>query len=496
MHHQMPPTAPIPPLVSPFKLAPFVDPLPIMPNAHAAAEGHLRIAVAECEVKIHRDIPPTRMWGCGGTVPGVTVEARTGQRLTIEWQNELPTKHFLPVDHTLMGAERANPEVRTVIHVHGAKAPPESDGWPMDWTIPGQSKTYVYPNQQDAAMLWYHDHAMGINRLNIMAGIAGFYIIRDDQEDSLNLPKNEFEIPMVLMDRMIASTGQLYYPVSQRPEAPWVPEFFGDHILVNGKIFPYAEVRACKYRIRVLNASNARTFVLSLANSGHFHQIGTGQGLLRAPVLLSSLSLGPGERADLIMDFSAKAGETIVLQNNAFPILQFRVGPRLAHSGALPSVLRSVERTPESAAVRTRTLSLRESDNLLAEPMIHLLDGKRWHDPISENPVLDSTEIWSFINSTQDMHPIHLHLVRFQILDRRPFDPRIYADNNVIQYTSAPVPRLPNEDGWKDTVQVTPGSVTRIIAEFKGYPGKYVWHCHILEHEDNEMMRPYEVVRG
>jgi spore coat protein A len=150
---------------------------------------------------------------------------------------------------------------------------------------------------------------------------------------------------------------------------------------------------------------------------------------------------------------------------------------------------------PESSAMRTRQLTLEEFDSVLAEPIIHTLDGKRWHDPISEKPRLNSTEIWEFLNLTEDTHPIHLHLVRFQILDRRVLNVDEYLfNNNKVVYLSEPAPPEESERGWKDTVRATPGASTRIIVNFNGYPGRYVWHCHILEHEDNEMMRPYQVL--
>ena len=167
----------------------------------------------------------------------------------------------------------------------------------------------------------------------------------------------------------------------------------------------------------------------------------------------------------------------------------------MADPSDLPRTLRPVTKLEESQAVQTRRLSLDEVDNLRGEPMIHLLNGKRWHDPVSEKPVLGSTEIWEFLNLTDDAHPIHLHLVRFQILDRRAIEVSDYIyENRKVSYRSDRVPPDPGEAGWKDTVRATPQASTRIIVPFQGYPGRYVWHCHILEHEDNEMMRPYEVV--
>jgi spore coat protein A len=503
MQHNLPPVPPAPPLIDPDKLAAFVDALPLPEVAtpsgtRPGTKGSVpfyRIPIQEFSAKIHRDVAATRFWGYGNSVPGPTIEARSGAEIAVEWPNLLPAKHILPIDHHLMGAEKSLPDARTVVHLHGAKVPPDSDGWPMDWYAPGKSATYHYPNRQDAALLWYHDHAMGINRLNICAGMAGLYVIRDAFEDGLNLPQGEFEIPLVLMDRMFRTDGQLYYPVGQLAGYPWVPEYMGNATLVNGKLLPYLEVQPRKYRFRVLNGSNARFYLLSLDHGAAFQQIGSDQGLLGAPVAVSRLTLAPAERADLVIDFAEHRGEQILLKNLTSTLMQFRVAKTsVADPSSLPKTLRPVDRMAEASAVRTRHLTLEEVDNLVDEPMIHLLDGKRWHEPISEKPELDSTEIWEFVNQTDDTHPIHLHLVRFQILDRRLIDVSASIYDKKLIYKSDPVPPEPNEMGWKDTVRVTPGASTRIIVKFEGYTGRYVWHCHILEHEDNEMMRPYEVV--
>ena len=487
-----------PPLVDPGKLEPFVDRLPIPEVAkpvQAAGKRLYRMAASEFYRKVHRDLEPTRFWGYGGSVPGPTIEVRSGEEISVEWRNQLPAKHFLPIDRNLMGADMNAPDSRMVVHVHGAKVPPGSDGWPEDWYVPGKFFTYRYPNQQDAALLWYHDHAMGINRLNICAGMAGLYIVRDRVEDALNLPQGEFEIPLVLMDRLIRKDGQIYYPVSQRAEAPWVPEYFGNAVLINGTLLPYLEVQPRKYRFRVLNASNGRFYFLSFSNSQALQQIGSDQGLLPELVKIARLDIVPGERADVVVDFADHAGERILLNDLSSSLMQIRVASeRVEDKSSLPATLRPVPKTAESTAILTRRLTLEELDNVLAEPMTHLLDGKRWNAPISEKPVLGTTEIWEFLNVTDDSHPIHLHLVRFQILDRRPIDVTALVWDKKLIYTGDPVKPEANESGWKDTVRVTPGSSTRIIVTFVGYTGKYVWHCHILEHEDNEMMRPYEVV--
>ncbi len=503
MAHHLPPMPPAPPLIDPERLAAFVDPLPIpgiakplgMRSSGGRQVPFYRIPIHEFSAKVHRDVPATRFWGYGNSVPGPTIEARSGSEILIEWPNQLPPKHFLPIDHNLMGAEKGVPESRTVVHVHGARVPPESDGWPEAWYLPGKSATYRYPNRQDAALLWYHDHAMGINRLNICAGMAGLYVIRDSFDDSLNLPKGEFEIPLVIMDRMFRTDGQIHYPVGQLADSPWVPEYVGNASLINGKLLPYLDVQPRKYRFRVLNASNTRFYFLSFENAMPFQQIGTDQGLLPAPVDVKLLAIAPGERADVVVDFAEHRGERILLKNITPTLMQFRVASdAVTDTSALPQTIRAIPKIADGDAIRTRQLTLEEVDNLVDEPMVHLLDGKRWHEPISEKPELGTTEIWEFLNLTDDTHPIHLHLVRFRILDRRSIDVSAKVYGNKVVYTGDPVPPEPNEAGWKDTVRVTPGGSTRILVKFEGYTGRYVWHCHILEHEDNEMMRPYEIV--
>jgi len=245
-----------------------------------------------------------------------------------------------------------------------------------------------------------------------------------------------------------------------------------------------------------LNASNGRFLHLSLSNGQPLHQIGTDQGLLPAPVPLDRSILAPGERSDLIVDFTGHAGEQIVLENDSFLVMQFRVArtTKSPDKSSLPAALRPVPKMLESAAVKTRPLALIERATMKGESMSMLLNDTPWHMPVTENPVLDSIEIWSFINTTDDSHPIHLHMVRFQILDRRRFEPFFYQANGEVRYTGPVTPPSPEEAGWKDTVRADPKMVTRIIVRFEGYLGRYVWHCHVLEHEDNEMMRPYDVI--
>ena len=496
--------------IDPSSLAKFVDPLPIplvarpqsyrhSPDGSDARIPYYKVEMRPFTAKVHRDLKPTLMWGYGASSPGQTFEARSGQAMFVEWVNRLPETHLLPVDHSVHGAERDKPEVRTVVHLHGAKVSPKSDGYPEDWYTRGKSAIYYYPNQQEAAMLWYHDHALGITRLNVYAGLFGAYIIREELEDEFNLPKGPYEIPLIICDRLFSDTGRLYYPVSPVSGSPWVPDVFGNAILVNGKLFPFLSVEPRKYRFRVANVSNGRTLQLWLPNYRPFHQIGTDRGLLSAPVLMNSLILGPAERADLIIDFSGEKGRQFPLICDSTDILQFRVSAAEAQdSGSLPTTLRPIAPLSEQSAVRTRFLTLNDYFDRNGVRCRMLLNHSHWDMPVTENPTLNTTEIWHLINLTTDLHPIHLHLVRFQILDRRrldhPFNRETFEPTKVLEYCGPANPPAANETGWKDTVRVLPGSVARIIVHFEGFVGRYVWHCHILEHEDNEMMRPFDVL--
>ena len=472
----------------------FVDALPIPEIARPDASGVYRIAMRRIETQVHRDLKPTSCWSYGSTVPGPTFEVRSGKPISVQWKNELPEKHFLPIDHTLCGAGKDVPEVRTVVHVHGARVPPQSDGYPEHWFTPGKSKTIRYPNAQDAATLWYHDHAMGIERLNQYAGLFGAYLIRDAHEDSLELPGGAYEIPLFIFDRVFDVDGQLQYPTSQMPDGPWISEMYGDAILVNGKLAPQLEVEPRAYRFRVFNSSNARFLVLDVADGPAFQHVGSDQGFLAAPVEAKTLYLAPAERADVVVDFSGHAGKELVLMNQAFQLMRFKVKQGAAAKWLPPAKLREVRRTPKSDVVKTRSLTLGEYEDPDTHAMIMLLDKKRWAAPVTEKPLLGTTEIWELVNLTDDTHPIHLHLVRFQILERQKFDPDQLRFEGTMRHVGDPVPPTSAEMGWKDTVQAYPASITRIIVKFEGYAGRYVWHCHVLEHAANEMMRPFEVL--
>jgi spore coat protein A len=497
-------------MLHPERLARFVDPLPIPVIARSSESRpdpehagrvlpYHRIAMREAWANVHRDLPPTRFWGYDGKMPGPTIEVHSGKPLLIEWANELPKQHLLPIDYTLHGAGHDVPDVRAVVHVHGARVPPDADGYPESWYVGGKSATYRYPNRQDAATLWYHDHAMGIERLNVYAGLFGAFLVRDEAEESLHLPRGEFEIPLLISDRQFAADGQLYYPTSGVPESPWVSEVYGDVVLMNGKITPYLDVEPRPYRFRVVNASNARFYYLALSDNSPLQQIGSDQGLLPHPVSQPSVMIAPAERADVVIDFSKLAGKTVLLKSMAMELMQFRVAPRMKAATTLPArplpaALRPVKRIARSAAVRTRTLTLNTYTDPKTHMMMMLLNATYWHQPVTEKPVLGSTEIWEFVNTTEDTHPIHLHLVRFQVLNRQRFDVDGYLENGKLRFAGPEIPPNGNEYGWKDTVQADSGLITRIIVPFEGYAGRYVWHCHVLEHAANEMMRPYEVV--
>jgi spore coat protein A len=534
------PVASLPPRHKPL-MPSYVDPLPIPPVIRPSHNGlPLQVRMREFRQKVHRDLRPTKLWGYNGMWPGPTFEVRKGQPLSVEWINQLPTKHFLPIDTTIHGSEEGVPQVRTAVHVHGAQVLPESDGYPDAWvTSDGKAgaghaaNPCNYPNDQESRMLWYHDHAIGTTRLNVHAGLAGLYIIRDDEEQALNLPQGEFEIPLLIQDRSFTVDGSLVYPIVEHgPKPAWMQEFFGDSICVNGKATPYLEVEPRKYRFRIVNGSNARFYHLALRSADSrgkrtrktidappFHQIGSDGGLLPHPVQLHYLIVGPGERFDLIVDFSEHQGSSLALVNDApapytrggevvpSDVMLFKVIKPLSgkDTSSLPDALVSFEPLNPSHALRERVLSLTEMDRPSdGYTMMGLLGGKHWDDPVTEDPKAGSMEIWSFANATGDVHPVHTHLIRFQVLNRQPFDVKTYQQSGKLVLTGIPMPPETNErPAWKDTIKTYPGYITRVIQRFDlpagtptipGQEFRYVWHCHILEHEDNEMMRPYNVI--
>jgi spore coat protein A len=530
--HPAPPPVTLASYVTPLAIPPVVRPRP----GAAPVQIHMR----PFRHQAHRDLPPTPMWGYNGMWPGPTFEVRKGQPISVKWTNQLPTKHFLPLDYTIHGEEQDVPEVRSVTHVHGARVMPDSDGYPDAWvTSDGRTGSVRaadpchYPNDQNATTLWYHDHAIGITRLNIYAGLAGFYLIRDAEEDNLNLPSGAYEIPLMIQDRSFSADGSLLYPPAPNGTHPvWMQEFFGNAICVNGKATPFLEVEPRKYRFRIVNGSNSRFYHVTLVpadasgkptgkpvDAPPFIQIGSDGGLLPAPLRMHYLIFSPGERFDIVIDFSEHKGASLAMTNDApapyarggeivpSEVMLFKVTKPLSgtDTSSVPETLVPFSPLNAAQAVRERTLALVEMDRPSdGYTMIGLLDKKHWDDPISEDPKAGSTEIWSFANTTGDVHPMHIHLVQFQVLNRQTFDVKTYATTGKLVFTGIPMPPESNErPAWKDTIKTYSGYVTRVIARFDlpagvvpkpGEEFRYVWHCHVLEHEDNEMMRPYKIV--
>jgi spore coat protein A len=479
----------------------------------------LNVTLQQTSVKLHRDLPEFPAFTYNRSFPGPMIEVESGQGLRVHWLNQLPSQHVLA--KPTGGMEENLPEVKAVTHLHGAVVTQSSttdvlhnnDGWPDAFTTKGQEQIAEYPNEQSARMLWYHDHAMGDTGRNVAAGLAGVYLIHDPVERSLNLPSGEFEIPIVFQTQGLQLNGTRFYTkdLSQ--------EFYGNSVTVNGKLWPYANVEPRKYRLRFLNASNARSYSLRLADLASnapgpaFYQIGTDGGFLGTTAILNEpsdahalkLFLAPAERADVIIDFSNYKGQTLVLQNDSVDpgdgeiplpeLMVFKVQGSLSKpdTSSLPMHPRIIKKISERTVkeVRPIVFDFMKMDGM--PPMLEL-NGKMWHDPVTEMPKLGSTEIWQLIDLLPDMHPFHIHLVNFQVLDRTPIDVEEYQKSGKIVPTGPVMMPDPNELGWKDVVRVKPRMMTRVIMKFGPFAGHYVYHCHILEHEDMDMMRPFDVV--
>ncbi|MDF2548547.1 MAG: multicopper oxidase family protein [Anaerosolibacter sp.] len=513
-----------------MSLTPFIDPLPI-PKVLNPKERHKCFTYYEVTMKeffhqFHLEMPTTKVWGYEQQLPGPTIEVDEGECVHVKWMNGLPDKHFLPIDHTLHGAGEHMPEVRTVVHLHGAEVEPDSDGYPEAWYTNGfqqcgpcfKQEVYKYPNDQRPTALWYHDHAVGITRLNVYAGLAGLYIIRNEQERLLNLPAGKYEIPLIIQDRSFNQDGSLFYPRTVNNPTPNLPDpsitpgVAGDFITVNGKVWPYLEVEQRKYRFRILNASNERFYRMKLdvCKEQPFIQIGSDGGLLEKPVFLDEITIAPSERIDVIIDFTDQPiDSSIIITNDARTPFDFGTPPDPQTTGrimefrvikstepdpsVIPQFLGKIKKFQECEATRIRDITLDVTRDRYGR-LKFLLSNHGFIDRITENPILNDIEIWRIINQGIAVHPIHIHLIQFQILDRIPFDADSFNATGQLRFTGEPELPAANERGWKDTVQATPGFVTRLIMRFGPYTGRYIYHCHILEHEDYDMMRPFEVV--
>jgi spore coat protein A, manganese oxidase len=539
-------------LLEPNTQPKFINPLPLPGAINAREGGTFTISISQFRQHLGLVDPAsgqpleTTVWGYNGTYPGPTILAQRGVPINVFWQNNLvgttgqPLPHLLPVDITLHWALKDVPGwqsagVPIVTHLHGGQTESASDGLPEAWYTPGfalkgkdfrkgQTEPYYYANDQEAATIWYHDHALGITRLNVYAGLAGYYLITDNNEQQLKatnkLPADPYDLGLAIQDRMFTSNGELYYPAlpeeEDDPNPSHIPEFFGDFILVNGKSWPVLEVEPRQYRFRILNGSDSRFYNLFLSSGQQFMQVGTDNGLLPAPIPFSQVLIGTGERKDVVIDFSDPAlwGQTIILHNNArtpFPkgspvnplttgrIMAFRVSKPLDNAyplTTLPATLRAPI-APLQTTLPARQLLMFEGEDefdRLKASLGTVEDGPLgWMDDITENPAHHSTEIWEIYNTTPDAHTIHLHMVTMQLVSRQKFVAQVNEETGAIsniRLVGRPKEPGPEEKGWKDTYIMYPGEVTRIITTFE-QEGLSVWHCHILSHEDHEMMRPY-----
>ncbi|HKB33695.1 MAG TPA: multicopper oxidase domain-containing protein [Candidatus Dormibacteraeota bacterium] len=578
------------------RLKPFVDLLPVPPRHVVKEPIRLTIRLQTVNHRFHRDLPPSRVWAYDGHVPGPTIEVDRRTELEVRWENHLSGP--LPVVvtrapvHAAGGipvqcvAGRSGGEADplpaalsgyAVAHLHGALTQATSDGWTENLIGPGQSTVDTYQNDQRAALLWYHDHVMGITRFDLYAGLAGLWIVRDARERELKLPEGPpYELPLMLADRNFdtAADGSLTGRLLHKTD-PEVMECFSPFTTVNGAIWPEVEVEPTTYRFRVLNGSNARTYRLVLTREGQpdhdrIRQIGSDGGLLVAPVLLPAegLVLASAERADILIDFSdLSVGTELTLWNNApspfngafadpstagtadlegllpYPeVLRFRVidGPRVApmprpvlatdfqradasqlegcpvRAIALVELESSREGEPSMLTMR----ELAEGDGTDESELTLVESGtgqteqvKRWRtvatrfeDKTNFFPEMGRAEIWRLINLTGDTHPIHVHLDAFQIISRQPAVVELPEGGITDTGTRATV-RIgqpagdgiqhgldANELGLKDTVRVNANEVIEILVCFRTFAGRYMYHCHILEHEDRDMMRPFVVM--
>lgn len=422
----------------------------------------------------------TPLWTYDGTFPGPTIVSRSGRRAVIRHRNELPR----PVS----------------VHLHGGRTPAASDGYPTDLILPvgtaspagsmpvddphanvvAGERDYTYPFEQRAATLWYHDHRMDFSAPQIWRGLAGFHLVHDDEEAALPLPAGDRDLPLMLTDRAFAADGTLLYPSldptlqhTKGVTTPYMNGVTGDVILVNGAPWPVLAADAVRYRLRFLNASNARNYRLALnpppPSGGGLVQIGSDGGLLAQPIAHDQLDIAPAERFDVVVDLSRyQPGTRVEIVNllGAGPtarVMLIQVGSRATDQSHIPDRLSAIEPLQRREATVTRSA-------------LFQLKGDAWcindlpFDPTRADatPSLGDTEIWRFVSDFA--HPIHLHLVHFQVLSRNDEEPGPY------------------DHGWKDTVDLKPAQSIEIITRFDGYPGRYLFHCHNLEHEDMAMM--------
>ena len=540
---------PLAPAAMGGKLAKYVQPVPLpgagIVVASPTATDQYSFTQTEIARQLHPNLPPTPLWayddgsgleGQAGSF-GMAVVAQSGTPIDVAFENELPEEYpnWIPVDTRLTPL---GDEVRLMTHLHGGFVAAESDGNPAvtpNGFGQGDIQTVHYTNQlpqMPASLLWFHDHGLGATRLNVFAGLAAAYILRDEHDtgtepNPIGIPGGAYEIPLVVQDRQFNPDGTFLYPTSDIPGATWIGEYFGDVMLVNGKVWPFLEVEPRMYRLRILNGCNARILDLDIGGP-RFWQIGAEGGMWDEPVPVKELVLAPAERADVLVDFGKFPGARLVMKNHnpkkpvSTPapsleqVMQIRVGTTVSQAGprAIPSSLPG-RKADLPNPVRTRYITLNEID--VDEPTWFLnLNGVHFEAlPVTETPKVGTVEDWVYVNLTGDTHPMHTHLVTFQVVGRTPFNAQAYeeayesangvAANGVpggidpTPFATGPMePPDPTERGFKDTVKANPGYFTTIRAKYElpggvTAPQPYVYHCHIVEHEDNDMMRPYTV---
>lgn len=526
------------------KLAKYVQPVPL-PGAGiqvATPSGPNQYTFTQREItrQLHPQLPPTPLWayddgsGLGGQAGslGLVVVAQTGTPIQATFTNNLPAVYptWLPVDTRLTPL---GDQVRVMAHLHGGFVAADSDGNPAvtpNGFGQGETQTVIYTNQapqMPASLLWFHDHGLGTTRLNVFAGLAAGYVLRDQfdtgvEPNPIGIPGGAYEIPLVIQDRMFNPDGTLLYPRSTIPGVTWIGEYFGDVMLVNGKVWPFLNVEPRLYRFRILNGCNSRILNLDLGGV-RMWQIGAEGGMWDIPVPMKQVVLAPSERADLIVDFRAMAGQTLVMKNMKPPkpiatpapplttVMQVRVGTTVTQPGpnTIPASL------PGRAAnlpgpSRTRYITLNEVAAGTAGWFLNL-NGLHFGDPAGTlTPTAGTVEDWVYINTTADTHPMHTHLFTHQVIGRTPFDVAAYVAAHggpsgvpggidPTPFATGPMlPPEPEERGFKDAVKANPDYFTTIRARFDlpagvTGPQSYVHHCHIIEHEDNDMMQIFTV---
>jgi spore coat protein A, manganese oxidase len=526
------------------KLGKYLEQVPLPGNGIVVATptGPNQYAFTQTQItrRLHPQLPPTPLWayddgsGLAGQAGsfGMAVVAQTGTPLSVSFTNALPATYpaWIPVDTRLTPLGN---QVRVMTHLHGGFVAADSDGNPAvtpDGFGPGQTQTVLYPNQSPqmpASLLWFHDHGLGATRLNVFAGLAAAYLLRDqfdtgDEPNPIGIPGGAYEVPLVIQDRQFNPDGTFLYPTSDIEGVTWIGEYFGDVMLVNGKVWPFLNVEPRLYRLRILNGCNARILNLGLGGV-QMWQIGAEGGMWDQPVPVTRLVLAPAERADVLVDFRRSPGQTLVMKNSSPPkpvvtpapslsqVMQLRVGTTVTQPGptTIPTSLPG-RAANLPAPSTTRYITLNEIGVDTAGWFLNL-NGLHFEDPATETPTVGTVEDWVYINMTGDTHPMHTHLVTHQVIGRTPFNVEAYEEaagegpNGVpggidpTPFATGPMqPPAPEERGFKDTTKANPGYFTTIRGRFDlpagvTAPQTYVHHCHIVEHEDNDMMRPFIV---